>query len=40
LQDKIYLDASGAVQSRGLSPQDAARRAMMGDVSGHLSVDD
>lgn len=40
LQDKIYLDNSGAVQSRGMSAQDAARRAMMGDVSGHLSVDD
>ncbi len=40
LQDKIYLDSTGQVQSRGLSPQDAARRAMMSDVSGHLSVDD
>ena len=41
LQDKIYLDASGEVQSRGASAQDIARRAMLGDVSGHLgSTDD
>jgi len=40
LQDKIYLDASGQLQSRGLTAQDAARRAMLGDVSGHLGVSD
>jgi DNA-directed RNA polymerase subunit omega len=41
LQDRIYLDASGEVQSRGASAQDIARRAMLGDVSGHLgSTDD
>jgi DNA-directed RNA polymerase subunit omega len=33
LQDKIYLDASGQVQARGLSASDAARRAMLGDIS-------
>ncbi len=37
LQDKIYLDASGAVQMRGMSPGDIARRAMLGDVSGDIS---
>lgn len=40
LQDKIYLDTSGAVQIRGMSTQDVARRAMLGDVSGHLSSSD
>ena len=35
LQDKIYLDTSGQVQLRGL-PGDAARRAMMGDISADL----
>lgn len=40
LQDKIYLDASGEVQARGMSAQDIARRAMMSDVSGHLGVSD
>jgi DNA-directed RNA polymerase subunit omega len=41
LHDKIYLDTSGQVQSRGLTAQDAARRAMLSDVSGHLgSTDD
>lgn len=33
LQDKIYLDASGQVQTRGSTPGDAARRAMMTDIS-------
>ena len=33
LQDKIYLDSSGQVQTRGTSPGDAARRAMMTDIS-------
>jgi DNA-directed RNA polymerase subunit omega len=37
LQDKIYLDASGQVQARGMSPGDVARRAMLGDVSADLS---
>src|SRR5260370_38027605 len=36
LQDKIYLDASGQVQSRGLTPGDAAPPAMLGDVSPDL----
>jgi DNA-directed RNA polymerase subunit omega len=36
LQDKIYLDASGQVQARGLTPGDAARRAMLGDISADL----
>jgi DNA-directed RNA polymerase subunit omega len=40
LHDKIYLDASGQVQSRGMSAQDIARRAMLGDVSGHLGSSD
>jgi DNA-directed RNA polymerase subunit omega len=33
LQDKIYLDLSGQVQARGTSAGDAARRAMLGDIS-------
>ncbi len=33
LQDKIFLDQSGNVQSRGAGPGDAARRAMMTDIS-------
>jgi DNA-directed RNA polymerase subunit omega len=33
LQDKIYLDTSGAVQVRGEGPEEAARRAMGGDIS-------
>ena len=37
LQDKIFLDASGQVQSRGMSAGDIARRAMLGDVSADLS---
>ncbi len=40
LQDKIYLDASGQVQSRGLSAGDAARRAMLGDISADLGGGD
>ncbi len=36
LQDKIYLDASNQVQARGLSANDAARRAMLGDISADL----
>src|SRR5438128_4599247 len=33
LQDKIFLDNSGEVQARGASAGDAARRAMMTDIS-------
>jgi DNA-directed RNA polymerase subunit omega len=33
LQDKIYLDSAGEVQVRGASAGDAARRAMMTDIS-------
>ncbi|HLJ93322.1 MAG TPA: DNA-directed RNA polymerase subunit omega [Gemmataceae bacterium] len=33
LQDKIYLDLSGQLQTDALSAGDAARRAMFGDVS-------
>jgi DNA-directed RNA polymerase subunit omega len=33
LQDKIYLDSTGQVQTRGISPGDAARRAMLTDIS-------
>jgi DNA-directed RNA polymerase subunit omega len=40
LQDKIYLDTSGQVQTRGLSPSDAARRAMFGDISSDLGGSD
>jgi DNA-directed RNA polymerase subunit omega len=40
LQDKIYLDASGQVQSRGVSAADVARRAMLGDISGDLGASD
>ena len=40
LQDKIYLDTSGQVQARGLTPGDAARRAMLGDISADLGGGD
>ena len=33
LQDKIYLDSAGEVQVRGASAGDAARRALMTDIS-------
>jgi DNA-directed RNA polymerase subunit omega len=33
LQDKIYLDSSGQVQVRGASVGEAARQAMLTDVS-------
>jgi DNA-directed RNA polymerase subunit omega len=39
LQDKIYLDASEQVQTRG-NPGDIARRAMMSDISGDLGGGD
>ena len=40
LQDKIYLDTSGQVQTRGLSASDAYRRAMSGDISSDLGGGD
>jgi len=40
LQDKIYLDASGQLQTRGTSPGEAARRAMMTDISDAGGSDD
>ena len=40
LQDKIYLDSTGQVQTRGLSASDAARRAMLGDISSDLGGGD
>ncbi len=42
LQDKIFLDATGQVQTRGTSANEAARRAMMTDISdaGSASADD
>ncbi len=39
LQDKIYLDTSGEVQTRGLTAGDVARRAMLGDISADLGGD-
>ena len=33
LQDKIYLDLSGQLQTNGPSAGDAVRRAMLSDVS-------
>lgn len=40
LQDKIYLDSTGQVQSRGVNTADVARRAMLGDISGDLGAGD
>jgi DNA-directed RNA polymerase subunit omega len=40
LQDKIYLDASGQLQARGASAGDAARRAMLTDISDSGGGDD
>jgi DNA-directed RNA polymerase subunit omega len=40
LQDKIYLDSSGAVQTRGIGPNDLTRRAMYGDISADLGGGD
>ena len=42
LQNKIYLDETDSVQTRPhLPPNEATRRAMMGDISTHLgSTDD
>jgi DNA-directed RNA polymerase subunit omega len=39
LRDKIYLDTSGQVQTRGLSAGEAARQAMLGDISSHVGED-
>lgn len=33
LQDKIYLDSTGQVRSRGVSAGEATRRAMLSDIS-------
>lgn len=40
IQDKIYLDASGTVQSRVGGHGDAARRAMLTDISDAGGGDD
>lgn len=40
VQDKIYLDSTGSVQTRGGSAGDAARRAMMTDISDVGGLDD
>ena len=40
LQDKIYLDASGQAVARGASAGDAARRAMLTDISDAGGADD
>jgi DNA-directed RNA polymerase subunit omega len=40
LQDKIYLDISGQLQTRRPSPGDLTRRAMLSDVSDFGGGDD
>jgi DNA-directed RNA polymerase subunit omega len=40
LHDKIYLDNSNALQTRGTGGGDAARRAMMSDISDAGGSDD
>lgn len=40
LQDKIFLDSTGTVQTRGSSAGDAARRAMATDISDSRFGDD
>lgn len=40
VQDKIFLDSTGTVQSRAPSAGDAARRAMMTDISDAGGMDD
>ncbi|HZT80762.1 MAG TPA: DNA-directed RNA polymerase subunit omega [Gemmataceae bacterium] len=40
LQDKIYLDTEGQVQTRGVMASDIARRAMLGDISADLGGGD
>ncbi len=40
MQDKIFLDTSGQVQTRGLTANDAARRANLGDISADIGSGD
>jgi len=40
LQDKIYLDNTGSLQTRSSSVSEATRRAMMGDISSDMSAGD
>ena len=40
VQDKIYLDSTGTVQTRGSNAGDAARRAMLTDISDAGGGDD
>lgn len=40
LQDKIYLDNTGSMKTRGTTPGDAARRAMLTDISDMGAGDD
>jgi DNA-directed RNA polymerase subunit omega len=40
LQDKIYLDANNQVRARGTGAGDAARRAMLTDISDSGGGDD
>jgi DNA-directed RNA polymerase subunit omega len=40
LQDKIYLDSSGQVQTRGATAGEAVRRAMLTDISDSSGGDD
>ena len=40
LQDKIYLDMSGQLQTRGTSAGEAVRRAMLTDISDAGGSDD
>ncbi len=40
LQDKIFLDASGQLQTRGAAAGDPARRAMLTDISDGAAGDD
>jgi DNA-directed RNA polymerase subunit omega len=39
IEDKIYLDNSGNLETRLPTAADVARRAMLGDVSSHMSDD-
>jgi hypothetical protein len=39
LDDKIFLDKTGAIQARAKNEMDATRRAMEGDISGELGAD-
>ena len=40
VQEKIFLDSTGTVQTRAPSAGDAARRAMMTDISDAGGMDD